>query len=293
MSKIKKAIIPAAGLGTGFLPATKATAKEMLPIVDTPILQYVVEEAIESGIEELLIVTGRSKRSIEDHFDSNFELEKNLKEKGKLEMLEMVKETTDIQIHYVRQSYPKGLGDAILQGKDFVGDEPFVVMLGDNIMQNHVPLTKQLIDRHERVQASVIGVMALPEDELNLYGVVEPGEELEPGLFPINHFVEKPSKEEAPSNLASIGRYILTPEIFPLLETQEPGANGEIQLTDAMERLNQTQRVFAHVYEGERFDVGEKIGYLKANLVFGLRHPQIKEETQQYLKELANELRKR
>ncbi|WP_028273558.1 UTP--glucose-1-phosphate uridylyltransferase GalU [Atopococcus tabaci] len=293
MSKIKKAIIPAAGLGTGFLPATKATAKEMLPIVDTPILQYVVEEAIESGIEELLIVTGRSKRSIEDHFDSNFELEKNLKEKGKLEMLEMVKETTDIQIHYVRQSYPKGLGDAVLQGKDFVGDEPFVVMLGDNIMQNHVPLTKQLIGRHERVQASVIGVMALPEDELSLYGVVEPGEELEPGLFPINHFVEKPSKEEAPSNLASIGRYILTPEIFPLLETQEPGANGEIQLTDAMERLNQTQRVFAHVYKGERFDVGEKIGYLKANLVFGLRHPQIKEDTQQYLKELANELRKR
>ena len=230
MHKVRKAVIPAAGFGTRFLPATKAMAKEMLPIVDKPTIQFIVEEAIASGIEEILIVTGKSKRAIEDQFDSNIELEMNLREKGKNELLALVQESTGVRIHFVRQSYPLGLGHAVLQAKAFVGDEPFVVMLGDDLMQDEVPLAKQLINDYNRTHASNIAVMAVPQEETSKYGIIDI--DSEPGLYNVARFVEKPKAEEAPSNLAIIGRYLLTPEIFEILENQAPGAGGEIQLTD-------------------------------------------------------------
>src|SRR5699024_10624991 len=217
MKKVKKAIIPAAGFGTRFLPATKAMAKEMLPIVDKPTIQFIVEEAIESGIEDILIVTGKSKRPIEDHFDSNIELETNLRDKGKDDLLKLVQETTGIRIHFVRQSYPLGLGHAVLQAKAFVGDEPFVVMLGDDLMKDEVPLTRQLMDAYERTHASTIAVMQVPHQETSKYGIIDPDNELEEGLYNVRQFVEKPKPEDAPSDLAIIGRYLLTPEIFDIL----------------------------------------------------------------------------
>lgn len=275
MKKVRKAVIPAAGFGTRFLPATKAMAKEMLPIVDKPTIQFIVEEAIASGIEDILIVTGKSKRPIEDHFDSNIELEANLREKGKNELLELVQETTGLRIHFVRQSYPLGLGHAVLQAKAFVGDEPFVVMLGDDLMEDEVPLTKQLMDAYERTHASNIAVMEVPHEETSKYGIIDPDQELEPGLFNVRRFVEKPKPEDAPSNLAIIGRYLLTPEIFEILENQNPGAGGEIQLTDAIDTLNQTQRVFAKRFDGKRFDVGDKFGFLTTSISYGLTHPEI------------------
>ena len=235
MKKVKKAVIPAAGFGTRFLPATKAMAKEMLPIVDKPTIQFIVEEAIESGIEDILIVTGKSKRPIEDHFDSNIELETNLRDKGKDDLLKLVQETTGIRIHFVRQSYPLGLGHAVLQAKAFVGDEPFVVMLGDDLMKDEVPLTRQLIEGYERTYASTIAVMEVPHEETSKYGIIDPDNQLEEGLLNVRRFVEKPKPEDAPSNYAIIGRYLLTPEIFEILENQEAGAGGEIQLTDAID----------------------------------------------------------
>ena len=277
MKKVRKAVIPAAGFGTRFLPATKAMAKEMLPIVDKPTIQFIVEEAIASGIEDILIVTGKSKRPIEDHFDSNIELEANLREKGKNELLELVQETTGLRIHFVRQSYPLGLGHAVLQAKAFVGDEPFVVMLGDDLMEDEVPLTKQLMDAYERTHASNIAVMEVPHKETSKYGIIDPDQELEPGLFNVRRFVEKPKPEDAPSNLAIIGRYLLTPEIFEILENQNPGAGGEIQLTDAIDTLNQTQRVFAKRFDGKRFDVGDKFGFLTTSISYGLNQPEIKD----------------
>ena len=290
MKKVRKAVIPAAGFGTRFLPATKAMAKEMLPIVDKPTIQFIVEEAIASGIEDILIVTGKSKRPIEDHFDSNIELEANLREKGKNELLELVQETTGLRIHFVRQSYPLGLGHAVLQAKAFVGDEPFVVMLGDDLMEDEVPLTKQLMDAYERTHASNIAVMEVPHEETSKYGIIDPDQELEPGLFNVRRFVEKPKPEDAPSNLAIIGRYLLTPEIFEILENQNPGAGGEIQLTDAIDTLNQTQRVFAKRFDGKRFDVGDKFGYLPRSISYGLTHPEIKDKLKNYLVELGEKL---
>jgi UTP--glucose-1-phosphate uridylyltransferase len=290
MKKVRKAVIPAAGFGTRFLPATKAMAKEMLPIVDKPTIQFIVEEAIASGIEDILIVTGKSKRPIEDHFDSNIELEANLREKGKNELLELVQETTGLRIHFVRQSYPLGLGHAVLQAKAFVGDEPFVVMLGDDLMEDEVPLTKQLMDAYERTHASNIAVMEVPHDETSKYGIIDPDQELEPGLFNVRRFVEKPKPEDAPSNLAIIGRYLLTPEIFEILENQNPGAGGEIQLTDAIDTLNQTQRVFAKRFDGKRFDVGDKFGFLTTSISYGLTHPEIKDKLKDYLVELGEKL---
>ena len=290
MKKVRKAVIPAAGFGTRFLPATKAMAKEMLPIVDKPTIQFIVEEAIASGIEDILIVTGKSKRPIEDHFDSNIELEANLREKGKNELLELVQETTGLRIHFVRQSYPLGLGHAVLQAKAFVGDEPFVVMLGDDLMEDEVPLTKQLMDAYERTHASNIAVMEVPHEETSKYGIIDPDQELEPGLFNVRRFVEKPNPEDAPSNLAIIGRYLLTPEIFEILENQNPGAGGEIQLTDAIDTLNQTQRVFAKRFDGKRFDVGDKFGFLTTSISYGLTHPEIKDKLQNYLVELGEKL---
>ena len=290
MKKVRKAVIPAAGFGTRFLPATKAMAKEMLPIVDKPTIQFIVEEAIASGIEDNLIVTGKSKRPIEDHFDSNIELEANLREKGKNELLELVQETTGLRIHFVRQSYPLGLGHAVLQAKAFVGDEPFGVMLGDDLMEDEVPLTKQLMDAYERTHASNIAVMEVPHKETSKYGIIDPDQELEPGLFNVRRFVEKPKPEDAPSNLAIIGRYLLTPEIFEILENQNPGAGGEIQLTDAIDTLNQTQRVFAKRFDGKRFDVGDKFGFLTTSISYGLTHPEIKDKLKNYLVELGEKL---
>lgn len=291
--KVRKAVIPAAGLGTRFLPATKALAKEMLPIVDKPTIQFIVEEALKSGIEDILIVTGKAKRSIEDHFDSNFELEYNLQEKNKTDLLKLVDETTAINLHFIRQSHPRGLGDAVLQAKAFVGHEPFVVMLGDDLMDinsNKTPLTQQLINDYEKTHASTIAVMPVPHDEVSAYGVIAPQGEGVNGLYSVETFVEKPAPEDAPSDLAIIGRYLLTPEIFDILATQKPGAGNEIQLTDAIDRLNKTQRVFAREFKGKRFDVGDKFGYMKTSIEYGLNHPQIKDDLKQYLITIGKEL---
>lgn len=294
MRKVRKAVIPAAGLGTRFLPATKALAKEMLPIVDKPTIQFIVEEALKSGIEDILVVTGKSKRSIEDHFDSNFELEYNLEHKGKTDLLKLVNDTTAINLHFIRQSHPRGLGDAVLQAKAFVGNEPFVVMLGDDLMDINndkaVPLTKQLINDYETTHASTIAVMPVPHEEVSSYGVIAPQGEGIDGLYSVETFVEKPAPENAPSDLAIIGRYLLTPEIFNILETQEPGAGNEIQLTDAIDTLNKTQRVFARQFNGDRYDVGDKFGFMKTSIDYALQHPQIKDSMKQYLIDLGKEL---
>lgn len=289
--KVRKAVIPAAGLGTRFLPATKALAKEMLPIIDKPTIQYIIEEAKKSGIEDILVVTGKGKRPIEDHFDSVPELEQNLKEKGKTDLLRLVEQTTDINLYFIRQSHPRGLGDAVLMAKDFVGNEPFVVMLGDDIMEDKVPLTKQLMNRYEETHASTLAVMKVPHEEVNKYGVIDPTSETKPGLYDVKQFVEKPDVDKAPSDLAIIGRYLLTPEVFTMLETQEPGAGNEIQLTDAIDRLNKIQRVFAHEFKGQRYDVGCKFGYLKTSIQFGLRHPEVQAELKEYIKELGKTLK--
>lgn len=290
MKKVRKAIIPAAGLGTRFLPATKALAKEMLPIVDKPTIQFIVEEAKKSGIEEIVVVDGKSKRSIEDHFDSNPELEKNLTEKNKTEMLKLVEETTDINLYFIRQSHPRGLGDAVLTAKAFIGDEPFVVMLGDDLMEDKKPLTRQLMDSFEQTGASTLAVMKVPHEDTAKYGVINPIEEVQDGLFSVREFVEKPKPEEAPSDLAIIGRYLLTPEIFNILENTKPGKGNEIQLTDAIDTLNTTQRVFAHEFKGNRYDVGNKFGWIQTNIEYGLKHPQVKDELRSYIKQLAKKL---
>ena len=290
MKPVRKAIIPAAGLGTRFLPATKALAKEMLPIVDTPTIEYIVREAIASGIEDIVIVDGKSKRSIEDHFDSNPELENNLREKGKDELLKIVQETTDINMYFIRQSHPKGLGDAVLTAKAFIGDEPFVVLLGDDLMEDEVPLTKQLIERYEETGESTLAVMKVPHDKVSEYGVIDPAAEASDGLYRVKSFVEKPKPEDAPSDLAIIGRYLLTPEIFEELENTQPGKGNEIQLTDAIDSLNNRQHVYAHEFKGSRYDIGSKIGFLETNIEFGLKHPQTKDQLRAYIKELAAKL---
>ncbi|MTD42214.1 UTP--glucose-1-phosphate uridylyltransferase GalU [Erwinia sp. CPCC 100877] len=290
--KVKKAVIPAAGLGTRFLPATKAMAKEMLPIVDKPTIQFIVEEALASGIEDILIVTGKAKRPIEDHFDANFELESNLREKNKTDLLKLVEETTDVNLHFIRQSHPKGLGHAVLQAKAFVGNEPFIVMLGDDIMDDDIPLSKQLMNDYDDTHASTIAVMKVPHEDTSKYGIINPEVEVSKGLYNVNSFVEKPKPEEAPSDLAIIGRYLLTPEIFNVLEKQAPGAGGEIQLTDAIDTLNKTQRVFAREFTGKRYDVGDKFGFMKTSIEYGLTHPEVKDNLREYIIELGAELAK-
>ncbi|MFS0966525.1 UTP--glucose-1-phosphate uridylyltransferase GalU [Enterococcus thailandicus] len=291
MTKVRKAVIPAAGLGTRFLPATKAMAKEMLPIVDKPTIQFIVEEALASGIEDILIVSGKAKRPIEDHFDSNVELETNLHEKEKNELLKLVEETTDVNLHFIRQSHPKGLGHAVLQAKAFVGDEPFIVMLGDDLMVDDVPLTKQLMNDYEQTTSSTIAVMSVPHEDTSKYGIINPGEIVSDDVYSVKDFVEKPDPADAPSNLAIIGRYLLNPEIFTILETQKPGAGNEIQLTDAIDELNKSQRVFAHEFKGTRYDVGDKFGYMKTSIEYGLQHPEIGETLKEYLIELGKELK--
>ncbi|MFJ7817594.1 UTP--glucose-1-phosphate uridylyltransferase [Bacillus toyonensis] len=285
MKKVRKAIIPAAGLGTRFLPATKAMPKEMLPIVDKPTIQYIVEEAIESGIEDIIIVTGKGKRAIEDHFDHSFELEQNLLEKGKYEMLEKVQASSRINIHYIRQKEPKGLGHAVWCARKFIGNEPFAVLLGDDIVQAETPCLRQLMDQYEGTQSSVIGVQTVPENETHRYGIIDPVEQNE-RRYQVHQFVEKPAEGTAPSNLAIMGRYILTPEIFTFLENQQTGAGGEIQLTDAIQKLNEIQRVFAYEFEGTRYDVGEKLGFITTNIELGLKNAQLREELINYISDL-------
>ena len=294
MRKVRKAIIPAAGLGTRFLPATKALAKEMLPIVDKPTIQFIVEEARKSGIEDIVVVDGKNKRSIEDHFDSNPELEDNLQAKHKDAMLKLVQETTDINIYFIRQSHPRGLGDAVLTARDFIGDEPFVVMLGDdlnNIDGQGEPLTKQLIESYQRTGASTLAVMRVPHEDTAKYGVINPSKEVIPGLYNVTSFVEKPAPKDAPSDLAIIGRYIFNPEIFDVLAKTKPGKGHEIQLTDAIDTLNKTQRVFAHEFKGQRYDVGNKFGWIKTNIQYGLQHPQVKDDLRQYIETLGEQLK--
>ena len=294
MTKVRKAVIPAAGLGTRFLPATKALAKEMLPIVDKPTIQFIVEEALKAGIEDILVVTGKSKRSIEDHFDSNFELEYNLKEKGKNDLLKLVDETTGMRLHFIRQKHPRGLGDAVLQAKAFVGNEPFVVMLGDDLMDitddTATTLTKQLMNDYDETHASTIAVMKVPHEEVSAYGVIAPQGEGINGLYSVETFVEKPAPEEAPSDLAIIGRYLLTPEIFQILENQKPGAGNEIQLTDAIDMLIEKEIVEAFHMTGRSFDCGDKIGYMEAFVEYGLRHDKLGKEFKAFLKDLAKTL---
>ena len=280
--KVRTAVIPAAGLGTRFLPATKAQPKEMLPIVDKPCIQYIIEEAIDSGIEDILIITGRNKRAIEDHFDRAVELELTLKAQGKYDLLGLVQELSRVTIHYVRQKEPKGLGHAVLCAKHFVGDEPFAVLLGDDIMDAEVPVLKQLMDVYEDCGGSVLGVQEVPREKVSSYGVVKPVP-VKDHLWRAEDLVEKPSLAEAPSRLAVLGRYIITPEIFAILEKTEPGRGGEIQLTDALKKLAEREPVFAYEFEGRRYDSGDKQGFLEATVDFALKRPELRDQFLRYL----------
>ncbi|MEW9501083.1 UTP--glucose-1-phosphate uridylyltransferase GalU [Jeotgalibacillus marinus] len=291
--KVRKAVIPAAGLGTRFLLATKAMPKEMLPIVDKPTIQYIVEEAIESGIEDIIIVTGKGKRAIEDHFDHSFELEQNLFDKGKFDLLnEVKKSSTLVDIHYIRQKEPKGLGHAIWCAHKFIGDEPFAVLLGDDIVKAEKPCLKQLIEQYNRYNASIIGVQAVKEEVVSRYGIVD-GSFIDHRLYNVKNVVEKPNQHEAPSNLAILGRYILSPKIMDLLSNQKPGVGGEIQLTDAIAELNHHEAVYAYDFEGKRYDVGEKMGFIQTTIEFALKREELRYDLLEYLstiidKELAN-----
>ncbi len=277
-----KAVIPAAGLGTRFLPATKAQPKEMLPVYDKPTIQYVIEEAVESGVDDILIITGKGKRSIEDHFDRAFELEYILQEKGKFEYLEEVKEITDLaDIHFIRQKKQKGLGDAIHWAKKHVGAEPFVVMLGDTITKAEVPCTKQLIDLYVKYGKSAIAVEPVPDEKVERYGIID-GTEVEKNVYKINRLVEKPALKDAPSNLAIMGRYVLTPDIFEHIENTEPGVGGEIQLTDALSKLDS---IYGQVFTGESYDIGNRIDWLKTSLKFAMNDPEAKDDILDFIKE--------
>ena len=287
MKKIRKAVIPAAGYGTRFLPATKATPKEMLPIVDTPTIQFIVEEALESGIEDILIVSGHGKRAIEDHFDSGPTLEAELRKKKKFDLLAKIEETADIRIHYIRQRYMRGLGDAILCAKAFMGDEPFAVLLGDDVVYNpDNPALRQLIDVYENRGGSVLGCQEVAMSQVSSYGIVE-GEQLDGRLMCVMDMVEKPLTEEAPSRLAVLGRYIISPKIFELLEHTAPGKGGEVQLTDALKVLAKEEAVYAYAFEGLRYDLGDKLGFLKATVEFALRRKDIGEHFRRYLRNMV------
>lgn len=284
--KIKKAIIPAAGLGTRFLPATKAMPKEMLPILDKPTIQYIVEEAVASGIEDIIIVTGKHKRAIEDHFDNQKELEMALESSGKNELLDKVTYSSNLaNMFYVRQKEQKGLGHAIWTAKQFIGDEPFAVLLGDDIVESTTPAIKQLMEQYDNTKKSIIGVQSVNENETHRYGIVDPID-ANGRLFSVNKFVEKPKPGTAPSNLAIMGRYILTPEIFDYLENQEIGVGGEIQLTDAIEHLNTDDCVYAYDFEGYRYDVGEKLGFVKTTIQFALNNEEMSDEIKSFLKSI-------
>ena len=291
MKKIRKAVIPAAGFGTRFLPATKATPKEMLPIVDKPTIQYIVEEALDSGIEDILIISGHAKRAIEDHFDAAPALEAELRARGKLDLLAEVQETADINIHYIRQKYMRGLGDAILCAKGFMGDEPFAVLLGDDVVYNPAkPALRQLMEVYEQTGLSVLGCQKVRPEQVSSYGIVAGTSEADPRLMRVTDMVEKPALEEAPSRLAVLGRYIIMPEIFELLEHTAPGKGGEVQLTDALRVLAQQEAVYAYDFEGMRYDLGNKLGFLKATIDFALRREELHDPVAEYIKELAGRL---
>ena len=281
-----KAIIPAAGLGTRFLPATKNSPKEMLPLLDKPAIQYVVEEAVASGITDILIITGRGKRAIEDHFDRNIELEQVLEAKGDTANLDAVRRIAELaNIFFVRQKEQRGLGHAVLQAKRFVGSEPFVVLLGDDVVFSAKPCTRQLLEQHERHKGSVIAVERIPPERSIAYGVVKCGKPVADHLYPIETLVEKPRPEEAPSNLGILGRYVLTPEVFAEIEQTPPGKNGEIQLTDALMRLRRRQPMFAYEFYGKRYDLGNKMDWLKTNLEVALMDPAYRDELRAFMRE--------
>lgn len=288
MQKIRKAVIPAAGFGTRFLPETKAMPKEMLPIVDKPTIQYIVEEILASGIQEILIISGHAKRAIEDHFDSSPELEQHLKESGKEDLLAQIRKISDIKVHYVRQPYMRGLGDAILCAKEFIDDEPFGVILGDDIVYtgDGEPALKQLMDRYYETGSTVIGCQVVPEDKVSSYGIIQ-GEETEnPDMLRVVDMIEKPSIKEAPSRFAALGRYVITPDVFDILEMTRPGKGGEIQLTDALRVMARCGNVYAYNFTGKRYDTGNKLGYLKAVVEFALRREDLGEGFREYLKSL-------
>lgn len=282
--KIRKAIIPAAGLGTRFLPATKASPKEMLPLVDKPLIQYAVEEAVSSGIEDILVITGRGKRAIEDHFDRSVELEENLKENGKVSLLKSIQRISELaNFCYIRQPQALGLGHAVLCAQHYIGNEPFAVILSDEIIDARVPALAQLIEQYERGHGGVLGVQEVPKSEVKHYGIIHP-ERGEKGLHKILDLVEKPSPEEAPSRYAAIGRYVLSSEIFPILRRTTPGKNGEIQLTDALRQLAKRAPMYALEIDGHRYDAGDKMGFLKATVEFALKNPTLGEDFAKYLK---------
>ncbi len=282
MQKIRKAIIPAAGLGTRFLPATKAQPKEMLPIVDKPAIQFIIEEAIASGIEEILVITGRNKRSIEDHFDRSLELEMQLKAQGKYDLLGMIEEISNITIHFIRQKEARGLGHAVLCARQFVGNEPFAVLLGDDLVDAKVPCLAQLIDVYDDLGGSVLGVQKVPKDKVSSYGIVDP-KAVKPNVWQAMTLIEKPEAEEAPSQLAVLGRYILEPEIFDILEHTRPGRGNEIQLTDAICELAGQKPVYAYSFYGRRYDIGDKEGFLEATVEYALKRPELRDRFMKYL----------
>jgi len=287
MTKVRKAVIPAAGLGTRFLPATKAQPKEMLPLLDKPAIQYVIEEAVRAGITDILIITGRGKRSIEDHFDRSIELEHFLESRGKFDELKQVREITDMaSIHYIRQRDPLGLGHAVAVAEEHVGDEPFAVLLGDDIMTESNPLLAEMLRVHDRYGRSVLAAMEVSRDDVSLYGCIEP-EFVEERLARVISIVEKPTPENAPSNLAAIGRYVLTPEVFDALRHLEPGVGGEVQLTDAINALAQEQAVYAHVFEGGRFDIGNKLDYVKATIEIAIDREDLGKDLKRWLADLV------
>lgn len=290
--RVRKAIIPAAGLGTRFLPATKAQPKEMLTIVDKPTIQYIVEEAINSGIEDIIIVTGRNKRAIEDHFDKSIELETVLREKDNLKLLKIVDDISNLaDIHYIRQKEPRGLGHAIYCARKFIGNEPFAVLLGDDIIDAPVPCLKQMMDLYNDLQSTIIGVQPVKAEEVNRYGIVKPKSNQGHNLQEIEDLVEKPSPKAAPSKIAVMGRYIIQPEIFEILEATKPGAGGEIQLTDALKKLCKSQKMYAYTFQGKRYDVGDKLGFLQATIEFALKREELAGEFQNYLLKLVSDFK--
>ena len=287
---VKKALIPAAGLGTRFLPATKSQPKEMLPIVAKPTLQYIIEEAIESGIEEILIITGRNKKSIEDHFDKSVELELELEQKGKDEMLEMVRNISNmVNIHYIRQKEPKGLGHAIHCAKSFIGNEPFAVLLGDDIVDCETPCLKQLISAYDEYKTSILGVQEVAKEDTCKYGILDV-KHIEDRVYKVKDMVEKPAVAAAPSNVAILGRNIITPAILNILENQEPGKGGEIQLTDALKTLGKQEAIYAYNFEGRRYDVGDKLGFLEATIDFALKRDNLRDDLLAYMKDIINKI---
>ena len=284
MHKVKKAIIPAAGLGTRFLPATKSLPKEMFTIIDTPTIQYIVEEAVKSGIEEICIITNSTKHIMENHFDYNFELETRLKERGEIEKYEEIRKIPNMcKIFYVRQLEPKGLGHAILCAKEFINNEPFAVLLGDDLMVNEKPVLKQLIEKFNETNCSILGVQTVPKKDVCKYGNITPNSDIINRTVEVKDLVEKPKVEEAKSQLAVLGRYVLTPTIFKYLETQERGKGNEIQLTDAIRRMLKEEKVYAYDFEGIRYDIGDKFGYVKAIIDFALKNPELKDKTEEYI----------